>query len=138
MEGFWIIFLSGMKQSRLIFIRFIAVQVKSTQKMKQMERIKCIEEQRNKLKNNQEHVIEAISNLNDRFWAIEGIIDVGQLKDAKNIWERQAMIDELIVKNSDELIVKHSSRMEEEKHWSYSKYGPGNQNCQRHGNRNRG
>ena len=103
-----------------------------------MERIKCIEEQRNKLKNNQEHVIEAISNLNDRFWAIEGIIDVGQLKDAKNIGERQEMIDELIVKNYDELIVKHSSRMEKEKHWSYSKYGPGNQNCQRHGNRNRG
>ena len=57
-----------------------------------MERIKCLEEQVETLKNNQEHVIEAFKNLNDRFGAIEGIIDVGQLKDAKNIVESQAMM----------------------------------------------
>lgn len=68
-----------------------------------MERIKCLEEQVETLKNNQEHVIEAFKNLNDRFGAIEGIIDVGQLKDAKNIVESQAMIDELIVKNADDI-----------------------------------
>ena len=39
-----------------------------------MERIKCLEEQVETLKNNQEHVIEAFKNLNDRFGAIEGIL----------------------------------------------------------------
>ena len=69
--------------------------------MKQMEQIRNIEQQVESLKNNQKHVIEALENLNQRFSSIENGIE--QLKDIKDIIDSQSVIDEQIVKNSDDI-----------------------------------
>ena len=71
--------------------------------MKQMEQIRNIEQQVESLKNNQKHVIEALENLNQRFSSIENSIEPEQLKDIKDIIDSQSVIDEQIVKNSDDI-----------------------------------
>ena len=71
--------------------------------MRQAEKLKLFEEQVQNFKNNQEHVIEAVKDLNDRFGAIESVIDLEKLKELKDILKSQEMLDELLVKNSDDI-----------------------------------
>ena len=71
--------------------------------MKQAEKLKLIEEQVQNLKNNQEHVIEAVKNLNSRFGAIESVLDREKQNTFKDILNSQEMLDELLVKNSDDI-----------------------------------
>lgn len=57
----------------------------------------------NELLENQNHILEAIKNLNERLEVIEERISDEHYNDVKDILESQLMIDELIVKNSDEI-----------------------------------
>ena len=53
---------------------------------------------------NQEHILEAIKNLNERLEVIEKKTNDDKLDDIKHIIESQTMMDEIIVKNSDDII----------------------------------
>ena len=66
--------------------------------------MKTLKDQVEELTNNQNHILEAIKYLNERLEAIIEKNDDEQMKDVKNIVESQAMIDELIVKNADDII----------------------------------
>ena len=71
--------------------------------MKQTEKIKYNEEQVKKMMENQTHVLEAIKNLNDRIEVVEHVLHSDQMKDAKEMIENQELIDEIIVRNSDNI-----------------------------------
>ena len=60
--------------------------------------MKTLKDQVKELTENQKHILEAIKYLNNRLDASIYKDDDEQVKDVKNIVERQAMIDKLIVK----------------------------------------
>ena len=67
--------------------------------------VKLLEDQVDELMRNQNHILEAIKYLNEK---VEEMID--KTKDDKsseveNILESQAMLDEIIVKNSDDILI---------------------------------
>ena len=65
--------------------------------------MKSLKDQVKELDENQKHILEAIRYLNERLENILEKVDVEQIKDAKDIVESQAMIDQLLVKNSDDI-----------------------------------
>ena len=66
--------------------------------------MKTLKDQVKELTINQNHILEKIKYLNESLEAIIAKNDNEQIKDVKNIVESQAMIDELIVKNADDII----------------------------------
>ena len=62
--------------------------------------------------NNQDHILAAIKNLNERFTLIENKVKDEHIEDLKNIIEGQALIDEIIVKNSDDIILLKKDKLE--------------------------
>ena len=66
--------------------------------------MKNIKVQTKELAENQEHILIAIKNLNERLEAIEGKTDDDNLENLKDILNSQTMIDEIIVKNSDDIL----------------------------------
>ena len=64
---------------------------------------------------NQNYILDAVKNLNERLVAIEEKVEDEKLMDLKNIVERQTMIDRLIVKNCDDIaIIKRVKEENEE------------------------
>ena len=55
------------------------------------------------LSKNQNVILEAVQNLNERLKAIEENLNEGYLDDVKEIVDSQAVIDEIIVQNSDDI-----------------------------------
>jgi uncharacterized C2H2 Zn-finger protein len=62
--------------------------------------VACLKDEVKELFKNQHHILEGISYVNQRLEAIERKFDN---KNVENIIESQTMIDELIVKNSDDI-----------------------------------
>ena len=52
---------------------------------------------------NQDIILEAVKNLNERVEVIENKVDDDKLNDLKDIIESQAVIDEVVVKTSDDI-----------------------------------
>ena len=66
--------------------------------------MKLLEDQVDELMRNQNHILEAIKYLNEK---VEEMIDKtkdDKSREVENILESQAMLDELIVKNSDDIL----------------------------------
>ena len=71
-----------------------------------------MEKKVNELMENQTHVLEAIKYLNER---IEDIIDKkkkDKCNEVKDILDSQAMIDNIIVKNSDDILIIKKTKEE--------------------------
>ena len=66
--------------------------------------MKTLNEQVKKLTDNQKHILEAIKYLNERLESNLEKVNDDQIKDVNNIIENQAMMDQLVVKNSDDII----------------------------------
>ena len=66
--------------------------------------MKTLNEQVKELTENQKHILEAIKYLNERLESNLDKVNDEQIKDVKSILESQAMIDQLVVKNSDDII----------------------------------
>ena len=60
-------------------------------------------DQIDELLRNQNIILEAIQNLNERVKAIEDRVDDDKINDLKSIIESQVIIDEIIVKSSDDI-----------------------------------
>ena len=67
------------------------------------------------LMNNQNHILEAIQNLNERLVVVEEKLNDDHVDEVKNIVETQAMIDKIIVKNSDDIILMKKLTLKIEK-----------------------
>ena len=65
--------------------------------------MKNINEIIEELLTNQDIILEAVKNLNERVEVIENKIDDDKLSDLKDIIETQAVIDEVVVKSSDDI-----------------------------------
>ena len=52
---------------------------------------------------NQTYILEAVNNLNERLTSIEERLDDQRMLEVKEILESQAIIDEIIVKNTDDI-----------------------------------
>ena len=76
--------------------------------------MKNIKVQIKELLENQEHILEAVKNLNERLERIEQKTNDEKLDDIKNILESQTMIDEIIVKNSDDIILMKKTKKNSE------------------------
>ena len=61
---------------------------------------------------NQNHILEAVRNLNERLEVIEGRVDDDKINDLKEIIEFKAMIDEELVKNSDDIALMNKMKQE--------------------------
>ena len=66
--------------------------------------MKTLNEQVKKLTDIQKHILEAIKYLNERLESNLEKVNDDQIKDVNNIIESQAMMDQLVVKNSDDII----------------------------------
>ena len=79
----------------------VGQQIPSTnpKKMKNMKTKDKIEE----LFQNQTYILEAVKNLNERLTSIEERLDDQRMLEVKEILESQAIIDEIIVKNTDDI-----------------------------------
>ena len=66
--------------------------------------MKTLKEQVNDLNENQNHILEAVKNLNQRLEYFEENCKVDKINDLQDIIEGQENIDEIIVKNSDDII----------------------------------
>ena len=64
------------------------------------------------LMNNQNHILEAIQNLNERLVVVEEKLNDDHADEVKNIVETQAMIDKIIVKNSDDIVLMKKAYIE--------------------------
>ena len=53
---------------------------------------------------NQKYILEAVANLNERLAKLEEKIDNQNVDEVKEILDSQAIIDEIIVKNSDDIL----------------------------------
>ena len=62
--------------------------------------MKNLEDQVFELQNNQKHMLEVIKHLSEKLKDIEN-----KEHDVKDVLESQAVIDEIIVKNSDDILV---------------------------------
>ena len=54
---------------------------------------------------NQNYILDAVQNLNLRLESLEEKIDDDKIKDLTEILEGQSMMDELVVKNSDDIVL---------------------------------
>ena len=61
---------------------------------------------------NQNHILEAVRNLNAQLQAIEGKVDDDKMNDLKEIMETQAMIDEVLVNNSEDIALLNKMKQE--------------------------
>ena len=61
---------------------------------------------------NQVNILNAVKNLNERLEDLEGKANHGKKNDVKNILESQAMIDEIIVKNTDDIALMKKTKGE--------------------------
>ena len=52
---------------------------------------------------NQTYILEAVKNLNERLTSIEERLDGQRMLEVKEILESQAIIDEIVVKNTDDI-----------------------------------
>ena len=66
--------------------------------------MKTLKEQVNDLNENQNHILEAVKNLNQRLEYLEENCKVDKINDLQDIIEGQENIDEIVVKNSDDII----------------------------------
>ena len=57
------------------------------------------------LDENQNYILDSVQNLNVRLEALEEKIDDDKMKDLKDILESQSMLDEIVVKNSDDIVL---------------------------------
>ena len=60
------------------------------------------EDQMEEILKNQSYILNALANLNERVISIEEKIDESKIDDLKGVLDSQTLIDELLVKNSDE------------------------------------
>ena len=67
------------------------------------EKIK--KEQLDEILLNQNYILDAVQNLNVRLEALEEKIDDDKMKDLKDILESHPMLDEIVVKNSDDIVL---------------------------------
>ena len=67
-------------------------------------KMKTLNEQVKELTENQKLILEAIKYLNERLEINLEKVNDDQIKDVNNIIESQAMMDQLVVKNSDDII----------------------------------
>ena len=73
--------------------------------------MKTLNEQVKELTGNQKHILEVIKYLNERLESNLEKVNEEQIKDVKNVIESQAMIDQLVVKNSDDMIAIRREKM---------------------------
>ena len=74
-----------------------------------------IKDQVDEVLENQNYILDAVKNLNERLVAIEEKVEDEKLMDLKNIVESQTMIDQLIAKNCDDIaIIKRIKEENEE------------------------
>ena len=73
---------------------------------------KNTENQIEEILENQNHILEAVRNLNERLEAIERKVDDDKMNDLKDILESQAMIDEVLVKSSDDIALMKKMKQE--------------------------
>ena len=66
---------------------------------------KCEENQIEELLKNQSYILDALANLNERVIAIEVKIDDSKIDDIKEVIDGQTIIDALLVKNSDDIVI---------------------------------
>ena len=62
-------------------------------------------EQMDEILLNQNYILDAVQNLNLRLESLEEKIDDDKIKDLTEILEGQSMMDELVVKNSDDIVL---------------------------------
>ena len=60
---------------------------------------------------NQNYILDAIKNLNERLVVIEENVDDDKLKYLKEIIESQSMIDEILVRNSDDVALMQKAKV---------------------------
>ena len=70
-----------------------------------LKKITAIKEQVNNLTENQKHILEAIKYLKERMEHMLKKFDDEKTDDVNEILESQVMIDALVVKNSDDIIL---------------------------------
>ena len=71
-----------------------------------------MKDQIDELLENQNSIVDAVKNLNERLEAIEKKMDDESIKIMKDILEGQAMIDEVIVKNTDDIALMKRIKQE--------------------------
>ena len=67
--------------------------------------MKTLKEQVVELNKNQNHVLEAIKDLNERLEHLEDIFKDDKLNNLQEIIESQEIIDGIVVKNADDMIL---------------------------------
>ena len=67
--------------------------------------MKSLKEQVVELNKNQNHVLEAIKDLNERLEHLEDIFKDDKLNNLQEIIESQDIIDGIVVKNADDMIL---------------------------------
>ena len=72
--------------------------------------MKTLKEKVIELEENQKHILEAIKYLDGQLKGNIEKNDIGQINDFNNILESQSMIDQLIVKNSDDIVLIKKTR----------------------------
>ena len=71
-----------------------------------------MKDQIDELLENQNSIVGAVKNLNERLEAIEKKMDDESIKNMKDILEGQALIDEVIVKNTDDIALMKKIKQE--------------------------
>ena len=74
--------------------------------------MKTLKEKVIELEENQNHILEAIKYFDGQLKGNIEKNDIGQINDFNNILESQTMIDELIVKNSDDIVLIKKTRLD--------------------------
>ena len=75
-------------------------------------KLKNKKDQIEELLENQNFILDAVKNLNERLEAIEKKMDDESINDMKDILESQALIDEVIVKKSDDIALMKKIKWE--------------------------
>ena len=84
-------------------------KIKSPQNLQLEKKSNLLKEQVETSKNNKEHFIEAIHNINDMFGPIEWINYFFQVQDTMDIVWEKAINLEFFVKNTDEIQILHKT-----------------------------
>ena len=71
-----------------------------------------LKKQVDELMKNQRHILEAVNYLDERIKEVIAKSKDNESNDIKNILDSQAMIDELLVKNSDDIEIMKKSKEE--------------------------
>ena len=74
--------------------------------------MKTLKEKVTELEENQKHILEAIKYLDGQLKGNIEKNDIGQINVFNNILESQSMIDELIIKNSDDIVLIKKTRLD--------------------------